>query len=132
MVLVDTSIWIDYLSTRPGTAAARLDELVTDGTPFALTPIVLEEILQGARSMREFQRLRKNLLTQRFLFPLDAIESYASAANIYFRCRRAGVTPRSTIDCLIAQIAMENGAALLHNDADFDRIATVVPDLVIL
>ncbi|HEY4723930.1 MAG TPA: PIN domain-containing protein [Anaerolineae bacterium] len=131
MVLVDTSIWIDYVSARPGAAARRLDELAAAGTPFALTPVILQEILQGARSRHEFRRLRRNLLTQRFIFPLDPVGSYVAASEIYFRCRRAGVTPRSTIDCLIAQIAVENQAALLHNDADFERIATVVTELVI-
>lgn len=131
MVLVDTSIWIDYLGPRPGTGAARLDALVASGAPFALTPVILQEILQGARSRREFRRLRDTLITQRFIFPRDPVRSYVSASEIYFRCRRAGVTPRSTIDCLIVQIAIENNAQLLHNDADFDRIATVVRELAI-
>jgi predicted nucleic acid-binding protein len=131
MVLVDTSVWIDYVGDRPGPAAARFDELIVAGHPFALTPVVLQEILQGARSTKEFERLRKNLSSQEILFPLDPVESHVAAAAIYARCRRAGFTPRSTIDCLIAQVAIENGAALFHRDADYDRISRVVPDLVI-
>ena len=51
------------------------------------------------------------------------------AARLYFDCRRAGVTLRSSVDCTIAQIALEHGAALLHNDRDFERIAKIVPQL---
>jgi predicted nucleic acid-binding protein len=129
MVLVDTSIWIDYLAARPGTAAGRLDELVVAGIPFALTPVILQEILQGARSSSQFRKLRQNLITQNFLFPHHPVASYVAAAEIYTRCRRQGITPRGSTDCLIAQIAIENGAALLHKDADFDRIAGVVTEL---
>ena len=131
MVLVDTSVWIDYLGPRPGAASRRLDELVAAALPFALSPVILQEVLQGARIGPEFRRLRANLLTQRFLYSRDAIKSHIAAAAIYSRCRRAGVTPRSTIDCLIAQIAIDNRAALLHNDSDFDTIATVVRELII-
>jgi len=55
----------------------------------------------------------------------DKRESYASAAKIYFRCRKKGVTINSTIDCLIAQTAIENNSYLLQNDSDFDNIARV-------
>jgi predicted nucleic acid-binding protein len=56
----------------------------------------------------------------------DERESYASAAKIYFKCRKKGITISSTIDCLIAQSAIENNLFLLHNDSDFDRISKVV------
>jgi predicted nucleic acid-binding protein len=56
---------------------------------------------------------------------------FASAARIYSRCRKAGFTIRSTIDCLIAQIAIEQELPLLHSDRDFDQIAAIVPELVI-
>jgi predicted nucleic acid-binding protein len=131
MVLVDTSVWIDFVGPRPGVASRRLDEIVADGTPFALAPVILQEILQGARSSREFDRLLANLGTQRFLFPSDPVQSHIAAAEIFFRCRRAGISPRSSVDCLIAQIAIENQAALLHHDSDFDKIARVVPQLAI-
>jgi predicted nucleic acid-binding protein len=131
VVLVDTSIWIDYLGPKPGAAARRLDDLIDAGEPFALTPIILQEILQGARSAKELNRLRRDLVTQNFLFPLDPIESYVAAAGIYARCRWAGVTPRSTVDCLIAQVAIEHRVRLLHNDSDYDRIARAVPALLI-
>jgi predicted nucleic acid-binding protein len=131
VVLVDTSVWIDYLGPKPGAAVRRLDQLVDAGEPFALTPLVLQEVLQGVRSAAELKRLRRDLVTQNFLFPLDPIESYVAAAGIYARCRWAGVTPRSSVDCLIAQVAIEHGVPLMHNDEDYDRIARVIPELVI-
>lgn len=131
MVLVDTSVWIDFLSPRPGAAAKRLDGLIAIGVPFALTPVILQEILQGARSSGEFRGLRRNLMTQNMLYPLDPTESHVAAAEIYATCRWSGITPRSAIDCLIAQIAIDNQAPLLHADADYDRISGVVPALAI-
>ncbi|HVT89688.1 MAG TPA: PIN domain-containing protein [Tepidisphaeraceae bacterium] len=128
---MDSSIWIEYLRRRPGPAVARFDALVESNVPFAITPVILQEILQGARSATEFHALSENLLSQRLIYPLEPIASYASAAEIYFRCRRAGITPRSSTDCLIAQIAIDNNAVLLHNDTDFDRISKVVPELMI-
>ncbi|NJL30865.1 MAG: PIN domain nuclease [Phycisphaerales bacterium] len=60
------------------------------------------------------------------------METYVAAADIYRRCRKAGITPRSSIDCLIVQIALESEAGLLHADRDYLRIAQVVPDLILL
>lgn len=132
MILVDTSIWIDYFCSQPGPAAHLLDQLIESNTPFALTPVILQEILQGARTPSHFNQLRDHLITQFFLYPLDPIETYSAAAAIYAKCRRVGVTPRSTIDCLIAQIAIGHDVPLLHNDADYERIAQVIPQLRIL
>jgi predicted nucleic acid-binding protein len=69
------------------------------------------------------------LITQRFIYPSDLTEPHTAAAHLYVRCRQRGITPRSAIDCLIAQIAIENQAYLLHNDGDFDQLARVAPEL---
>ena len=63
---------------------------------------------------------------QQLFHPKDPVESYAQAARIYFACCRKGITVRSTIDCLIAQIALEHDLFLLHNDSDFIAMATVI------
>lgn len=131
MVLVDTSIWIEYLGREPGPGAARLDVVIRSGEPFAITSVILQEILQGARSPKEFARLRKYLSSQRFLYPEDLQESYVRAAAIYSRCRQSGVTPRGSVDCLIAQVAIEHEARLLHQDEDFTNMARVVKELSI-
>ena len=59
-------------------------------------------------------------------------KSYESAALQYFKCRKAGITPRSTIDLIIAQIAIDNQLLLLHHDNDFIKISQVIPDLKLL
>ena len=82
-------------------------------------------MLQGVKTEKDFIKLKKYLETQKFYFLKDEKESYASAAKIYFRCRKKGFTVGSTIDCLIAQTAIENNLFLLHNDSDFDRITEV-------
>jgi predicted nucleic acid-binding protein len=66
------------------------------------------------------------LEVQKFYHPKDQRVSFAEAARIYFNCRRKGVTIRSTIDCIIAQTAIEYDLLLLHNDRDFDAIAKIV------
>lgn len=58
--------------------------------------------------------------------------THLAAAQLYQQCRRRGTTPRSSNDCLIAQVAIDNGLRLLHNDRDFDVIAAAAPDLVLV
>jgi len=129
VILVDTSVWIGYLRGAQTTAIRTLDQMLADEMPFALTGVIYQEILQGADSNESYARLADYFGSQRFLHPVDNIETYALAAAIYMRCRRAGVTIRSTIDCLIAQIAIEHGAGLLHDDRDFVQMASVVSEL---
>lgn len=129
MVLVDTSVWIDYFRKIRNEPVAKLERLIEEAASFAITSVIYQEILQGADSEISFARLKRSLGTRVFLHPADSIESYAEAARIYSRCRRIGITLRSTIDCLIAQIAIERRVPLLHSDKDFDRIRQVAPEL---
>ena len=59
-------------------------------------------------------------------------KSYENAALMYYKCRKAGITPRSTIDMLIAQTAIDNNLLLFHNDTDFVKISSVIPELKLL
>ena len=96
-----------------------------------LTGVTYQEVLQGVYSKGEFERVSEYLGSQTFYHPLDPVESYTEAARMYFDCRRAGITIRSSIDCLIARVAIEHGLMLLHDDRDFERISKVVPDLTL-
>ena len=87
--------------------------------------MIYQEVLQGAKSEKEYAGLKKYLSSQRFFHPKDPIKTYAKAAGIYFRCRKKGITVRSTVDCMIAQIAIESELLLLHNDRDFEAMAAV-------
>lgn len=129
MYLVDTSVWIDYMRDIENDVTERLDEIQEHGLPFGITALVYQEVLQGAASPAKFDYLAEFMNAQYFYHPEDPIESYREAARIYFDCRRAGVTIRSAIDCLIARIAIENDLYLLHNDRDFERMAEVVDEL---
>lgn len=129
MYLVDTSVWIDFLRGRNVSHVSALATLLEGEDPVAVAPIILQEILQGADSQERFDTWQTYFLQLYCLVPRDPIATHVAAASLYQRCRRAGATPRSSNDCLIARIAIEHGAILLHNDRDFDAIAAAEPAL---
>lgn len=126
MVLVDTSVMIDYLRGNEDDTILTLQHVIDNNIPFGINSFIYQEVLQGVATEKDFIKVKKYLDTQRFYELKDKRESCASAAKIYFRCRKKGITINSTIDCLIAQTAIENNLYLLHNDSDFDNIAKVV------
>jgi predicted nucleic acid-binding protein len=127
MIFADTSVLIDFLEGRETESGQRLKTVLQQGIPFGINSFIYQEVLQGAKSEKEYRLLKKYLETQRFYHPKDPVESFAKAAKIYFDCRRKGVTIRSTIDCIIAQTAIEHDLFLLHNDSDYDAMASVIP-----
>ena len=93
--------------------------------PLAVTDPVVMEVLAGARTDRRETDLRRLLL--RFaLLRFDIAADFDAAARIYRTCRRAGVTPRGLVDCMIASVAHRHGAVLLAHDADLTRVAQVI------
>lgn len=129
MILVDTSVWVDYLKGRDNASVRAFDHVLNSQIPYGICEFVYQELLQGARSAKEFQTLKAYLETIPF-YPLRrGRESFEQAAQMHMRCRERGITIRSTIDLLIAQIAIENDLRLLHNDRDFDNLAKAMPDL---
>jgi predicted nucleic acid-binding protein len=131
LYLVDTSVWIGYIRDEENEATNRLVEIEERGHPFGITGVIHQEVLQGAASRAKFDYLAEYLYSQTFYHPIDPIESYKEAALIYFRCRRAGVTLRSAIDCLIARVAIEHDLVLLHDDRDFENMAGAIPELAL-
>lgn len=129
MFLVDTSVWIDYLRRRDAQHVRWLKDILDRDFPFGITSDIYREVLQGAEDEASFERLGEFFGSQTFYHPLDPVASHADAARLYFRCRRIGLTVRSSADCLIARIAVEHDLLLLHNDRDFDALASVEPDL---
>ncbi len=122
MVLVDTSIWIDLLRDTRGAKAAALRKAL-DGEEAVLTRFTELELLQGCADERSWLLMREYLDSQDYLEMGQA--SWPAAARIYFDLRRLGRTVRSSVDCCIAQIAIDHDVPLLHRDADFERIAGV-------
>ena len=127
MILVDTSALIPYLTGRETAASALLERLVSEEVEIALTPEIVQEVLQGARDEREWRTLKRYLVGQRVLATADPLRSHVEAARIYYDCRRRGLTVRSTLDCIVAQTALEKDVPLLHDDRDYDAIQRVRP-----
>ncbi|MCP4578959.1 MAG: PIN domain nuclease [Deltaproteobacteria bacterium] len=82
-------------------------------------------MLSCTKTKRGYNLLKKYLSYQRFFHPQDPVKTYEDTARIYFYLRKKGVTIRSTIDCLPAQIALEQDLLLRHNDKDFDAMAPI-------
>ncbi len=122
MILVDSSVWIDFLSSSPSSAAAELRRMIADAEPFALTGVVVTEILQGLK--RDVSRLEHYLSQWEMLEP-KGFSTYRKAADIFRAAGAKGVSVTTT-DVLIAAIAIEHGATLFTLDQDFTRIAGTV------
>ena len=118
MVIVDTTVWIDYLGNVNN---RQTNWLIRElgRQPLGLTDIVLCEVLQGIRSDAAFAGVRHDL-EKLYIFNTGGSELAVAAAQNYRRLRQAGYTVRTTIDCLIATFCLEAGHALLHRDRDFD------------
>jgi hypothetical protein len=127
VILVDTSVLVDFFAGRQTTAVGHLDRLLSTDAEYFVTPLVVQEILQGARDESQWRRLRSYLTSQLMVDVRDPVESYVDAARIYFDCRRKALTVRSSVDCLVAQVALDNKLVLLHSDRDFEAIAKVRP-----
>jgi predicted nucleic acid-binding protein len=131
MILVDTSVLIDYLRGSENQAVAALDGILEQGMPYGINEFIYLEVLQGARTEKEYRKLQEYFETIPFYSLGRGKESYEQAAYLNFTCRRYGVTVRSTVDLLVAQTAIENNLFLLHNDNDFTNMAKAIKELKI-
>ena len=124
MVVVDTSVWVDVFRDKSGKTGRALEAWL-NGRDVFLTHFNQLELLQGCRDEKEWNLLASYLDNQDYL--VMAPESWPAAARIYFDLRRKGLTVCSPIDCCIAQLSMRHKMLLLHNDGDFEVIASVRP-----
>jgi len=124
MYLVDTSVLIDFLKGKDTVQSMKFEKIIQNKIPFGISSFTYQEVLQGAYDQKEYDKLNTYLSTQKIYYPSQ--KSYERAANIFFTCRKSGVTIRSTIDTLIATSAIEHNLILLHSDKDFDYMADVV------
>jgi len=118
MLVVDSTIWIDYFN---GVENPQTDYLhtVVDRVPILIGDLILAEVLQGFREDADFEKARRALgkyIQVQMVSPALALQS----ARNYRHLRRKGITVRKTIDSLIATYCIENEHELLHNDSDFD------------
>jgi predicted nucleic acid-binding protein len=122
MILVDTSVWIELLSRKPRTVIEE-EALLR----FATCGPVIQELLQGLRAGPQSDGFRAALLALPILSDPAPLRLFVSAAEIYSQGRRRGFTIRSSMDCLIAAIAIENDVPVWHRDRDFDLVAQYTP-----
>ena len=126
MILVDTSVWIDFLKGVNSIHRETLHRIIEEEEDICITELILTEILQGKKSNKDFRKL-KDYLLEFPIFSPKGTETYLKAAQIYRDCRQKGKTVRKTVDCVIAAIAIENNLNLFHKDNDFNLIASCTP-----
>ncbi len=107
MILVDTSVLIDYLKNIQNEAVEKFEYILSENIPYGINEFIYQELLQGVTSEKDYNILKEYLDNQTFYSLTKGKESYAEAAKNYFKCRKAGYTIRSTIDLLIVQTALE-------------------------
>jgi predicted nucleic acid-binding protein len=119
MIVVDSSVWIDYLCTASTPETDYLNDIL-GSRPIGVGDLILAEVLQGFRIQREYDAARRELLE----FPLVLMggrDNAIAAANHYRHLRSQGITIRGRVDCLIAAAVIAGDHILLHNDRDFDH-----------
>lgn len=126
MILVETSAWVEFLRATGSAAHLRLAQLVHEGDRLVTTDVVLMEILAGARNSAERDELRR-LLARCDFEAVQGPADYEDAAALYTTCRQRGETVRGLTNCLIAAVAIRSGCELLHNDAEFEKLARHSP-----
>ena len=124
MIVVDTTVWIDFFAAKGTIFDRHLAELIEADAPIVLVDIIYCEVLQGIRDEELYQRTRLSLLAHPILRP-RGLTTFESAANLYRTARRRGLTIRRTVDCLIGAMCLEAGAEIYHNDRDYDGLAKV-------
>jgi predicted nucleic acid-binding protein len=118
LILVDSSVWVDYLR---GTATPQSDKLdaLLGASPLSIGDLILTEVLQGCDTDKEFNAVRRLLSTLHFV-ALGGPDVAVQAARNFRKLRSIGVTVRRTIDTVIATRCILDGCELLHSDRDFD------------
>lgn len=118
---MDTSVWIDFFGSSPGPAGRELRRMINDAEPFALSGVIIQEILQGLT--RNIAQIGKYLSLWDTLEP-TGLSTYCEAAAIFRLARGKGISV-TTVDSLIAAIALENQTAVFTLDKDFSRVASI-------
>jgi predicted nucleic acid-binding protein len=120
-VLVDTSVWADYLNGHPSAQADALDELLGGDHEVCTCGVVVAEVFQGLRQEAKRERIAGLFRLLTFFEP-EGFDPYFRAADLYRELRASGYTVRSTIDCVIAVLAAQHGASVLAKDRDLAAI----------
>ena len=125
MILVDSSVWIDYFNGNPTWQTDLLDSYLSD-LPVIMGDLILTEVLQGFRFDKDFKTARFFLNSLPFR-QMGGYNVAIQSTQNYRKLRKAGITVRKTIDVIIATFCIIEGLTLLHDDRDFDPISDHFP-----
>jgi len=123
MVLVDTTVWIDFLKQRETAHVGRLSEILEKEEDVFTTGFILQEILSGIKKKKDRGAVCADF--KQFLLIMPTLQTHIQAAEIFDGCLKKGFTIRKPVHCLIAALAMEYDLPLLENDSDFKSISEV-------
>lgn len=121
VILVDTTVWIDFFRGRNTTQVQNLERLISENRDICVCGVILTEILQGIREDKDYTAALTSL--ESFIYLPMRQMTFKKAAEMYRTLRRKGVTIRNAVDCMIAAVAIEHDIPLLHNDRDFIPIS---------
>jgi predicted nucleic acid-binding protein len=121
LILVDSSIWIDFFNSSRGRGGLELERMIDDSLPLAVTGVVVAEVLQG---LTRDAPVIEQFISQWDLLEPSGFTTYAESAAIFRLARSKGIS-LTTIDALIAAIALEHRTSVFTLDRDFKRIATM-------
>lgn len=121
MVLVDTTVWIDFFRDRSEPHVVALQKMIEGDDDLCVCGVIFAEVLQGIRSDADYRKT-KEYFDALILLPMHQM-TFVRAADIYRTLRKKGITIRKPVDCMIASVAIEHDLPLLHNDREFDQIA---------
>lgn len=124
MILIDSSVLVDVLRDRSGKSSLRVKQIVGEDD-LVFSRFTQMELLQGARDDADWSQLDEYLTGQAYLEAEPT--TWRDAGRLYFELRRKGKTVRNIIDCVVAQLCLDARVTLLHNDRDFEAIATIRP-----
>lgn len=122
MLLVDASVWVLVDRGR-----VSLSQFLPEDEIVATCPIIAQEVLRGTNNAAHYQLMRRLLLEVEMLDSPTPFERFEAAAEVFLACRDAGVTPRSSVDCVVAATALAHNATIVHDDRDFENIKRVLP-----
>lgn len=121
MIIVDTSVWIDFFHGKDSPEVRTLEGILAVGEDICVCGVILAEVLQGIRKDEDYREALSRF--ESFLFLPMNQRTFVKAAELYRILRHKGITIRNTVDCMIAAVAIEHDIPLLHEDCDFNPIA---------
>ncbi|MEA2417261.1 MAG: hypothetical protein QOI58_3918 [Thermoanaerobaculia bacterium] len=120
-ILVDTSVWVDFFNGHPSPQAETLARLIREEADVVTCGLIVSEVLQGLRQSKSRVSIERHFREMDWLSPKEP-DTYLEAADLFRRLRARGITIRSTIDCVIANLAANHDALILSKDRDLTLI----------